>query len=55
MKKKNETPVNPSGENETQEVQVSKSKKVLNTVVNVILVVALIVAGRFISAYAMVG
>ena len=44
MKKKNETPVNPSGENETQEVQVSKSKKVLNTVVNVILVVALIVA-----------
>lgn len=44
MKKKNETPVNPSGETETQEVQVSKSKKVLNTVVNVILVIALIVA-----------
>ena len=44
MKKKNETPVNPSEENETQEVQVSKSKKVLNTVVNVILVIALIVA-----------
>ena len=44
MKKKTQAPVNPNEENETQEVQVSKGRKILNTVVNVILVVALVMA-----------
>ena len=44
MKKKTQAPVNPNAENETQEVQVSKGRKILNTVVNVILVVALVMA-----------
>ncbi|MBQ8611084.1 MAG: signal peptidase I [Oscillospiraceae bacterium] len=43
MKTKTQAPVAPAAEGEAQEVQVSAGRKALNTIVNVLLVVALVV------------
>lgn len=43
MKTKTQAPVAPAAEGEAQEVQVSTGRKALNTIVNVLLVVALVV------------